>query len=253
MGLFEKKTCDICGAKIGLLGNRKLDDGNMCGACAKQLSPFTTDRRRTSVAQIKEHLAYREANKAAVAAFNLTRAIDGRTKVLIDEGAGTFIITTSNSWKNDNPDVIKLSQIASCSAFTRENKIEQMQTDASGNKKSYFPRRYDIRYDYSIKIVVNSPFFDEIGFELANNIDSLSRDHERYYNQMMEIKDALTVPSAGAQSAVAAAPAAVAAPEMAQPATAQAAMPSGPAVCPSCGAPAGTGKFCEFCGKALNG
>ena len=27
MGLFDKKVCDICGEKIGLLGNRKLDDG----------------------------------------------------------------------------------------------------------------------------------------------------------------------------------------------------------------------------------
>ena len=32
MGLFEKKYCDICGEKIGLLGNRKLEDGNMCDA-----------------------------------------------------------------------------------------------------------------------------------------------------------------------------------------------------------------------------
>ena len=29
MGLFDKKICDICGEKIGLLGNRKLDDGNL--------------------------------------------------------------------------------------------------------------------------------------------------------------------------------------------------------------------------------
>ena len=28
MGLFDKKICDICGEKIGLLGNRKLDDGD---------------------------------------------------------------------------------------------------------------------------------------------------------------------------------------------------------------------------------
>ena len=40
MGLFDKKFCDICGDKIGLLGNRKLEDGNMCKDCAKKLSPF---------------------------------------------------------------------------------------------------------------------------------------------------------------------------------------------------------------------
>ena len=30
MGLFDKKYCDICGEKIGLLGNRKLENGNLC-------------------------------------------------------------------------------------------------------------------------------------------------------------------------------------------------------------------------------
>ena len=37
--VFEKKECDICGGEIGLLGNRKLDDGNLCKECAKKLSP----------------------------------------------------------------------------------------------------------------------------------------------------------------------------------------------------------------------
>ena len=27
--LFKKKNCDICGNEIGLLGNRKLEDGNL--------------------------------------------------------------------------------------------------------------------------------------------------------------------------------------------------------------------------------
>ena len=37
---FDKKYCDVCGDKIGLLGNRKLEDGNLCKDCAKKLSPF---------------------------------------------------------------------------------------------------------------------------------------------------------------------------------------------------------------------
>ena len=40
MGLFDKKYCDICGKEIKLLGNRKLDDGNMCKDCASKLSPW---------------------------------------------------------------------------------------------------------------------------------------------------------------------------------------------------------------------
>ncbi len=49
MGLFDKKYCDICGEKIGLLGNRKLEDGNLCKDCAKKLSPWFSDRRRSTV------------------------------------------------------------------------------------------------------------------------------------------------------------------------------------------------------------
>ena len=51
MGLFDKKNCDICGEKIGLLGNRKLDDGNLCKNCASKLSPWFEERRHsTSIA-----------------------------------------------------------------------------------------------------------------------------------------------------------------------------------------------------------
>jgi branched-chain amino acid transport system substrate-binding protein len=53
MGLFDKKYCDFCGEKIGLLGNRKLEDGNMCKDCAKKLSPFCDDRRSSTVEHIK--------------------------------------------------------------------------------------------------------------------------------------------------------------------------------------------------------
>lgn len=41
MGFFDKKYCDVCGEKIGFLGNRKLEDGNLCKECASKLSPFS--------------------------------------------------------------------------------------------------------------------------------------------------------------------------------------------------------------------
>lgn len=53
MGLFDKKYCDICGEKIGLLGNRKLENGNLCKDCAGKLSPFFSDRRNSTVEEIK--------------------------------------------------------------------------------------------------------------------------------------------------------------------------------------------------------
>ena len=47
--IFEKKLCSICGGEIGLLGNRKLEDGNLCKVCAGKLSPFFSDRRNSTV------------------------------------------------------------------------------------------------------------------------------------------------------------------------------------------------------------
>ena len=55
--LFEKKICSVCGGDIGLLGNRTLEDGNLCKNCAKKLSPWFSDRRHSTVDEIKEQLA----------------------------------------------------------------------------------------------------------------------------------------------------------------------------------------------------
>ena len=90
MGLFDKKYCDICGEKIGLLGNRKLENGNLCKNCAQKLSPWFSDRRNSTVEEIKAQLDYREENQKKVAAFHTTRTLGADTKVLLDEDAGKW-------------------------------------------------------------------------------------------------------------------------------------------------------------------
>ena len=57
---LTKKYCDICGEKIGLLGNRKLEDGNLCKDCARKLSPFFSERRNSTVEDIKRQPGYKE-------------------------------------------------------------------------------------------------------------------------------------------------------------------------------------------------
>ena len=49
------------------------------------LSPFFSDRRNSTVAEIREQLDYREANKEKVAAFNPTKSIGGRMNIYFDE------------------------------------------------------------------------------------------------------------------------------------------------------------------------
>ena len=77
MGFFDKKYCDVCGNKIGLLGNRKLEDGNLCKDCAAKLSPFFSDRRHSTLEEIKEPEGYNklaEEVPVTVDAGNSTRA-----------------------------------------------------------------------------------------------------------------------------------------------------------------------------------
>ena len=238
MGLFDKKFCDICGGKIGLLGNRKLEDGNMCKDCAALLSPFMTDRRKTTLNEIKEHLAYREANKAEVAAFNVTRTFGDRTKVLLDEDANKFIVTSSGRWQNENPDVMLFSQVTGCQAEIRESKSEITYEDKDGKTQSYNPRRYDIDYDFYVTIHINSPWFNEIEFKLNNNrIDQrTSVEYNEFDRQANEIKSALTQVRQEVRENIAAANA----PQVAK-------------TCPACGAttiPDASG-CCEYCGAAM--
>ena len=176
MGLFDKKNCDICGEKIGLLGNRKLDDGNLCKNCASKLSPWFEERRHSTVEDIKRQLAYREENKNAVRNFSVTREFSAdRYHVFIDDNKGMFAIAFNMS-EQDNPDIVPLSAITSCRLDIDEQREEEEYTDQDDESRSYVPPRYNYSYDYKIKLGVNTSWFDDMDFKL--NTFSV-RDHER--------------------------------------------------------------------------
>ncbi len=169
MGLFDKKYCDICGAQIKLLGNKKLEDGNCCKECVSKLSPWFSDRRHSTVAEIKEQLAYREANKEEVAAFNVTRTIGDDTKVLIDEDQKKFIVTSSSKWRDCNPDVIPFSSVTGCNTRIDESKSEITTKGPDGHEVSCNPQRFSFDYDFYVTIHINNPFFDEINFRINSS------------------------------------------------------------------------------------
>lgn len=183
MGLFDKKYCDICGEKIGLLGNRKLDDGNLCKECAKKLSPWFEERRHSTVDSIKEQLAYREANKAKVRAFQITREFaTDRYHVYIDDTKAQFAISKAMN-VDVNPDIVDLSQVISCKLDVQQKRKEEQYRDKDGNLQDYVPPRYRYSYDYAIKLAVSSPWFDDMDFELNSfAID----EHERQKIMDME-------------------------------------------------------------------
>ena len=76
MGLFDifkKQDCEICGKEVGMFGYKKLQDGEICKDCVKLLSPWLEERRESTVAQIKEQLAYRARNAEELKDFHPTK------------------------------------------------------------------------------------------------------------------------------------------------------------------------------------
>ena len=182
MGLFDKKYCDICGNEIKLLGNRKLDDGNMCKDCAAKLSVWFTGRRHTTVAAIKEQLEYRARNEELLKSFNPTKIIGKRYKVYIDENKRQFAVTSSSNWRGANPDLISFDDVRDIKITIDEDRDEEKYKDANGNSVSYDPPKYEYEYRFDVNISVNNKFFDDMDFELTsdrpdNPVDEVYNDY----------------------------------------------------------------------------
>ncbi len=238
MGLFDKKYCSVCGEKIGFLGNRKLEDGNLCKNCARKLSPFFSERRHSTVEEIKEQLAYREANKGKVAAFHPTRTFNCREYLILDEDKRQLIVTDRKNWKDENPDVIDFADVTGCDIDVDESRTELYHKNAEGKNVSYEPKRYEYSYDFNMTIAVNNPYFTEI--PLRVNDDEIKYRTCAEYRQAeqtaTEIRDLLLGIRADHRKAVEAA-----------------ATPKKKVVCPYCGATTTPDEkgCCEYCGAPV--
>ena len=167
--LFEKKICDVCGEEIKLLGNRKLEDGNLCKNCASKLSPWFDERRHSTVDQIKEQLSYREANQSKVSAFRTTQVYgQGSQKLYVDTSASRFTVAYDKDFNGGNPDILDFSQAVSCDLDIKENRTEEKR-NVDGKMVSYTPPRYKYSYDFYVTIRVNNPYFDDMKFKINMN------------------------------------------------------------------------------------
>lgn len=246
---FEKKNCDFCGSEIGLLGNRKLEDGNMCGKCAAKLSPYFDGRRHATVEEIREQLSYRENNRKVLDGFQVNRTLGaGGQHVLIDNGMKAFVVVrNTNNWKESNPDIIYLSDVTGCriDVDERENREEIKRKDADGKDVSFTPPRYKYSYRYDVKVIVNvnHTYFDEIKISVNNStIETKVKGVSEQLNNCKEIASDMKNAILG-QGEERTAEGAVAGPVQEEVKTVK---------CPFCGAATTpvNGK-CEFCGAAI--
>lgn len=254
--LFEKENCAFCGKELGVFGKKKLEDGVMCGDCQKKLSPWFTERKESTIAEIQEQLDYREANKEKVAAFRTTRTFGSRMKILLDEDNRKFMVTSARDLMEANPDVLDFSDVTGCTIDVDESSREETRRNAEGEEVSYVPPRFTYSYDFDVIINVRNPYFDEIKFQLngssveievqgrvggfgrpTNIRPEMNLDYREYVAMGEEIKNAL-----------------LNARQQVRDEAAQAAAPKAAVTCPYCGAtttPDANG-CCEYCGGAVN-
>lgn len=117
MGLFDKKTCAICGASVGLLGGmlgENLADGAyMCGDCSKRCIPDKTlDFSAMTVDAAKALIAVADANKKKGAAeFHATRQFSSgmyadMPALDVDEDHGWFMNASArDGWVYELDDI----------------------------------------------------------------------------------------------------------------------------------------------------
>ena len=159
------------------------------------------DRRHSTVEDIKRQLEYREKNKKAVMDFCITRQINTRNyNVFIDDNKGNFTVARKLD-VNENPDIVPLSAVVQCRVDVERQQNEETYTTKDGETVSYQPPVYKYEFDYTMRIKVKTPWFDDMDFRL--NTFSISSDNR---SELMEVEQtghqiiaALTPNAAGMQ------------------------------------------------------
>ena len=277
--IFKKQDCEICGKEVGMLGYKKLEDGEICKDCVKLLSPWFEDRRHATVAQIKEQLAYRQQNAKELENFTVSRKLGDEEYIMyVEEANGIparFFVTDRSDYMAVNPDIISFADVASCVTDIRIRDEEIKQRNSEGQLVSYRPARFKHHHDFYIKMEIrNNPYFDDIAFRINGSAITLetvgdigsglggaalagllqgvgvsttgvqtysirNSSENRRYEECRMICQQIEQTVQEGKYGTAK-PAPAAAPET-----------PAPKFCPNCGTPTSGGKFCVNCGNKL--
>ena len=193
--LFEKKDCEICGGEIGLLGNTKLADGDMCKDCKEKLSPLFRVKDETTVEDIKAQIAYREENKKALEVFSPDEDFGASDKICVDTAAKKFVFARNGDWKEPVADVIDFAQVTGVDTDEEEEMMYFDHEDEETGETSTSEIRV---VHFHVTIHVDSPYFDEIEVCLSegeaptpDGDDEDTAKFNEFKRQMNRIKELL--------------------------------------------------------------
>ena len=198
MGLFDKKSCAVCGGKIGALSGKKLSDGSLCKDCTKQLSPWFDDYKAASTADIRAQLSARKANRAALSDFKMTQSFGEFGAILIDDEHQKFLavadtspslfgerkaVTELEDVLEFNPDIIDFSQIRDVDLDIVQTQREEKQT-VNGEQVSYDPRHIRYMYEFAMVIKLDHPYISTMRVVLNNGAVQIVNVGERLKNKI---------------------------------------------------------------------
>ena len=257
------------------MGNQKLEDGNLCKDCAKQLSPWFSDRRRSTVEDIKRQLAYREENRGRASQFRTTRSYGEDCKVLLDEEHRWFTVTRARDLADANPDILDCTALTGCRVYIEpQNTVQRPmmgqqgmmgQRPMAGRPQSGMAGQRPMMNQSGMNQrpmagrpqsgMTQRPMMGQMNSvgrmnTMAAGFDPESNREYRKYREMGdEIRAALlqVMETARGGGAVQTAPMQQEAPMQQQETFAPAPAAAGPWTCPACGGQ-NDGKFCEYCG-----
>ncbi len=164
MGVFSRKQiCPICGRPIrGDVRIKIKDNIELCKACSSEIEMDSSLLATQTVEDIKQHLAYRKANKEKMEKFHVTTSAEAGSFVLRgDINQGVWYCT--NDKTDRNPPLFGFEELKSAVYLEDGEPAQELKTGL----KSLFGEKSAPTLVQSMKIVieVDNPYFHEIVVE----------------------------------------------------------------------------------------
>ncbi|MFA5584980.1 MAG: DUF4428 domain-containing protein [Saccharofermentanales bacterium] len=243
MGVFDRKNCDICGGKTGLLGGKKVKDGRMCSDCAKKQSPYLSGRKNYTVEEMKAHLDDRAANLELISSFEPTRTVGSSLKLYVDDARGLWFLTKSKRYQETNPDVFTADQVLGARIdIEKGNRVVTLEagSPARDGKPAVPAKTKEVTYyNFYVLIDVSHPWVNQMRMQVNQSSIEGGISHPDYKEaerDANEIVDTLVALRDGVMAD-----------------KEEKARPKQRVTCPHCGAttiPADNGT-CEYCMGAI--